>query len=308
VFVNGFELDFQPGSNLNLTAGTYFSTESSDFGGTVTVNAGSASVLKGGATTTFESTSVTTLNGNLDLESDVTIIAAGADFVGGGRLTITEEHVLAPDGAVVLDVLVQNNGVHEVAGAAIGRNDVLEYVMTDAARIEFDLFGKGVGQFDRMFVDGQIQLAGELALGIGGGYVPALGDTITLISSLGGVIDEFDHLAQPAGLPSGLQFALDYQPQFVRVMVVEQFAGDYNYDGVVDAADFTVWRDSLGSNTLLAADGNLNNMVDAGDYDIWKMHFGDTAGSGAALNQAVPEPGCLLLLSSLIPLARCRRR
>jgi hypothetical protein len=84
-------------------------------------------------------------------------------------------------------------------------------------------------------------------------------------------------------------------------------AGDYNHDHVVNAADYTVWRNSLGQvATGLPADGNLNGMIDAGDYDIWKMNFGNTvpgAGSGAAASgvalgagHPVPEPSTAILL------------
>ena len=45
--------------------------------------------------------------------------------------------------------------------------------------------------------------------------------------------------------------------------------GDYNLNGVVDAADYVVWRQTLGQRGVgLAADGNNNNGVDSGDFDI----------------------------------------
>ena len=47
-------------------------------------------------------------------------------------------------------------------------------------------------------------------------------------------------------------------------------AGDYNADGVVDAADYTVWADNFGSSTNLAADGNGDGVVDAADYTMWR--------------------------------------
>ena len=56
--------------------------------------------------------------------------------------------------------------------------------------------------------------------------------------------------------------------------------GDFNDNGIVDAADYTVWRDTLGSMTNLAADGNGNQVIDTADYIIWKSSFGGTAGSG----------------------------
>ncbi|CAD7694828.1 unnamed protein product [Ostreobium quekettii] len=50
--------------------------------------------------------------------------------------------------------------------------------------------------------------------------------------------------------------------------------GDYNGDGNVDAADYTVWRDTLNSTTDLAADGNGNMVIDQADYDVWRANYG----------------------------------
>jgi beta-galactosidase len=62
--------------------------------------------------------------------------------------------------------------------------------------------------------------------------------------------------------------------------------GDYNGNGVVDAADYVVWRGSLGANVATpytGADGNGNGVVDQPDFGIWVAQFGATSpGSGAA--------------------------
>ena len=61
--------------------------------------------------------------------------------------------------------------------------------------------------------------------------------------------------------------------------------GDYNQDGTVDAADYTVWRDSLGANVaaFAGADGSGNGVVDQADYEVWKANFGAVAtGAGGA--------------------------
>lgn len=68
-------------------------------------------------------------------------------------------------------------------------------------------------------------------------------------------------------------------------------AGDYNFDGHVDAADYVVWRDTLGSNSMLAADGSGSGVVDQADYGIWKANFGKSA--DALTPAAVPEPAAL---------------
>jgi hypothetical protein len=87
--------------------------------------------------------------------------------------------------------------------------------------------------------------------------------------------------------------------------------GDYNGNNVVDAADYTLWRNTLGSTANLSADGNGNTRIDAGDYDVWKQHFGQAAGSGglSAARAAVPEPTSLLFcIAALPPWVVCRRR
>jgi hypothetical protein len=57
--------------------------------------------------------------------------------------------------------------------------------------------------------------------------------------------------------------------------------GDFNGDNVVDAADYTIWRDTLGSTGDLRADHDQNCQVDNDDYQVWVAHFGQTIGSVA---------------------------
>jgi hypothetical protein len=87
--------------------------------------------------------------------------------------------------------------------------------------------------------------------------------------------------------------------------------GDYNDDGTVNAADYTVWRNSLGQmGGGLAADGNHNNEIDAGDFDVWKAHFGETdgGGTGAGGSAAVPEPQSFAILALGLILSPMGRR
>jgi hypothetical protein len=71
--------------------------------------------------------------------------------------------------------------------------------------------------------------------------------------------------------------------------------GDYNQSGTVDAADYTVWRDTLGSTTNLSADGDGSLTIDAGDYTVWQTNFGMGAGSVSISAIGVPEPSAMLL-------------
>lgn len=80
-------------------------------------------------------------------------------------------------------------------------------------------------------------------------------------------------------------------------------AGDYNHNGVVDAADYLVWSKNPTANG--GADG----------YNTWRTHFGMTVAAGAALGSgelastAVPEPSsAALFLGLAFLLARSPRR
>jgi hypothetical protein len=62
--------------------------------------------------------------------------------------------------------------------------------------------------------------------------------------------------------------------------------GDYNSSGVVDAADFVLWRKTVGTTGLQpysGADGSGNGSVGPEDYGVWRTHFGDVPVPAPAL-------------------------
>jgi hypothetical protein len=81
--------------------------------------------------------------------------------------------------------------------------------------------------------------------------------------------------------------------------------GDYNQNGVVDTADYVVWRSGLGTTYTQT------------DYDVWRAHFGQSVGNGAAgyplgasaepLSAAVPEPSSWVLFCLGMIAAAIRR-
>jgi hypothetical protein len=93
--------------------------------------------------------------------------------------------------------------------------------------------------------------------------------------------------------------------------------GDYNNNGIVDAGDYVLWRNTLGQGVAAGtgADGSGNGTVGNEDYTYWRTRFGNASASagGAGVmggGTAVPEPAGILLtvIASVAALYTCRSR
>jgi hypothetical protein len=81
-------------------------------------------------------------------------------------------------------------------------------------------------------------------------------------------------------------------------------AGDYNRDGKVDAADFTLWRKTLNQSVTQGsgADGDHDGLVTQADYTIWRRNYAWSLGSGTSLTApavSVPEGDCRAVIGLL---------
>ncbi len=93
----------------------------------------------------------------------------------------------------------------------------------------------------------------------------------------------------------GLLYVDDISVALAPVLPI--LAGDYNDDGLVDAADYVVWRKYFGGSFLPNETVTLG-IVDQADYDAWRNAFGTNSGSfggGAEDTESVPEPAGLQL-------------
>jgi hypothetical protein len=110
-------------------------------------------------------------------------------------------------------------------------------------------------------------------------------------NGLGGDIGDLSGINFNSDLLTGLQY-------FTVAVPSAAVAGDYNGNGIVDAADYTIWRDTLGSTTDLRANGDNTGAsagkIDQADFTFWKTHFGGP-GSASLGGGAVPEPSSIAL-------------
>lgn len=125
---------------------------------------------------------------------------------------------------------------------------------------------------------------------------------------LGTVIDVA--AAGGVGLPNA-----DIKLEF---LLTDQIAldGDYNNDGIVDLADYTVWRNNVGAPFGTLPNDSTGNTIGAEQYQNWKSAFGTSAIPGEVefrrgtviyevrhagllvATSTVPEPASVLLLAS----------
>lgn len=119
-----------------------------------------------------------------------------------------------------------------------------------------------------------------------------------------------DGAPQPIGTHGAIGSGADFESSLFNgsglldTTIFGGLAGDYNSDGVVDAADYTLWRDRVGFPA-----GTIPNDADGGSigdaqYATWLANFGAVAPPSFA----TPEPGALAMLVVLLPSFLNRRR
>jgi hypothetical protein len=88
----------------------------------------------------------------------------------------------------------------------------------------------------------------------------------------------------------------DHYPLEVSMEIVPRIPGDYDRNGVVDAADLATWRQNYGSVSAPASDGNGNGIIDAADYVLVRRNIGLEGNSGAQAAAAEPQVATSVLI------------
>jgi hypothetical protein len=206
--------------------------------------------------------------------------------------------------------LVNNGGVIS-PGSSPGMTHVMGDLTINSGTLAIEIGGTDPADYDRIGVDGLTTLGGTLAVTLvdptGGEspFVPVLGDQFAFLASDGGTDGMFALLDLP-DLVEGLDWALTTGGVSTFLSVVEAappgLSGDFNNDGIVDAVDYTMWRNNFGDadETNISFNGDGGD-VGTADYDVWKAHYGDTLEPGGGGLASVPEPGAMAIVLLCLP-------
>ncbi|MEX2171966.1 MAG: autotransporter-associated beta strand repeat-containing protein [Pirellulales bacterium] len=279
----GANLRLQGGLALDAGGVTKSGSGTAELGGLVSYTGDT--VIEGG---TLRLTGEGTLAGTFRLDGGATLEHAGTN-------AFSSEARLAGSGQVIGDLLMPGTIAPGASAGTLTLTDDLSLV--DTSVLELELGGTQAGiDFDLLQVIGQVTLDGALAVSLLDDFIPTVGDSFGLLTADGGLSGVFDAAMLPT-LADGLAWHMVYDANTLRLEVDSTaiaLAGDYNGNGIVDAADYTVWRDTLGSTTDFVADGDQSQTIDQGDYEVWVANFGTAPVASTA---AVPEPnGAAVLL------------
>lgn len=263
-------------------------------GGTATLNVTNhGHVFVGGRTSTWTGSTI-------HLDGGGVTIGDAATPAADGFVRINEEGVLAGSGTIEGNVLNAAGEVSPGSEAATGKL-VIHGDFTQGAdgAIHIRLGGAGAADYDQLVVNGAGVLAGTLDVTTMNSFVLSTGNSFSILqfTSMSG---SFGALNLPA-LAAGLSWdTTQFYAHGVLAVTGTAIAipGDFNHDGVVDAADYVVWRSGFGTTYT------------QGDYNAWRTHFGQTAGSGSGgiRSVAIPEPTTLVLMIFAAASSCLRRR
>lgn len=257
----------------------------------------------------------TNVDGSWSISGRNAVIDTGTVFTGPAGLEIGANRTLQTRENYSLGRDLANHGTLD-PGLQIGKLTVNNYYQFVDGTLRIEIAGETADtQHDRIVATGGAYLAGKLDVNFVNGYLPDRGTTFDVINAnpTGGITGSFTFFDLP-NLEAGSVWRISRSGTAFTLTVA---GGDYNRNGVVDMADYTLWRDTKGQAVTAGsgADGDENGVVNDNDYLVWRNNFGNVrgvasgSGVGSLLAGEVPEPGSVLLfLAGITPFVMRRGR
>jgi hypothetical protein len=256
----------------------------------------------------------TTLNitsGRLAVDDELAVGSPGGNAavnLSGGELsaTVLNKHDMSTFN--VTGGLLQADTVNfdlTISGGTLAASNVDGQSIVDgdltiaSGAIQFRLASSSVA--DMFEVHGDATLGGHLNVVPLGDFSPADGDNWQIISAEN-ILGSFSSISPGYNVRrEGNSLRLFFGAAPVAL------AGDYNDDGVVDAADYIIWRKALVSGTELPNETESLGAVDQQDYAAWRANFGAMRSTENALGATVPEPAVWAMILLILVRQICAR-
>jgi T5SS/PEP-CTERM-associated repeat protein len=306
-------LNVRNGGRVSSTSG-YIATTAGSTGAVVvesdgakwTIN-GRLSVAGDASTSTSGGNGALNINpgGNVSVAQDVVIFPSGAVRLQGGTL---DASVISFQGAGgqfqwtsgTLDVGIFNGNLLNQGGklapgpAADTTTVVGSYTQQAAGKLEIEIGGPSAFDSDIVNVFGTASLGGQLQLALIDSFTPNASQAFSVLQAAN-ITGAFSNVANGQRLTTiddlgsfqvnyGSGSAFSPTQVVLNNFLASLLPGDFNHDGIVNAADHVVWR--------------KNDMGPAA-FNTWRQNFGRTAVIGAGTGNAtasVPEPSAIALV------------
>lgn len=195
---------------------------------------------------------------------------------------------------------IDNGGGTPDVGPQVRSNDKLSMGIVDSVMYNQPVPGKPAS---RVYTSAEVPVLG-ISIGYADLYGAGLpGQFIDVTNLADGQywlevqVDPYDRVLEVDELNNTTQILVDLTVPAARPV------GDNNGDGLVNLADYVVWRNTLGSEVANGtdADSDGDGVVTMLDFELWKANFGQA--TPVIANLQVPEPSCsvgiLLVLTAV---------
>src|SRR5262249_28080483 len=153
---------------------------------------------------------------------------------------------------------------------------VASATFTSGSTLQINIIGfeRNLSEYGTLNASGNVGLDGALVVNLVSSNFPfppfvlLPGDSFDILN--GALSGHFNSITLPA-LSAG--FVWDTSNLYttgILSVALARVPGDYNGNGIVDVADYTLWRDTVGQTGAgLATDGNGDGVVNQQDYQFW---------------------------------------